>query len=111
MIILEGPQLPSGKDPHLWTRPKQASNERRHFLADFWLHHPESRKYAEIKFDPQVAAMSLRASPVAPAASEDYNLWRGFVITKEMADQYASTLATPEDPTGAAACMKLRGRL
>lgn len=105
VTLPSGPALPTGKDPRFWASSKQGGeSEQRQFLADFWLHHPECRKFAGIKFDPQGPAVCLRELPVAPPASEDYNLWRGFTITEENANEYARRLATAEDPSGALAC-------
>ena len=73
-------------------------------LAALWLSHADSRKFNGISFDPQNEAVQMRDLPTdAPC---DYNLWRGFSITKEMADAYAASKATPADPRGANACQQ-----
>ena len=76
-------------------------------LAKLWLKHPNSRKFAGIKFDPSGEAVHLRDLPVASTASQDCNLWRGFSITKKMAVAYAQNLVTEADPTGQQACERL----
>lgn len=80
---------------------QQSSRKRRNTsvnAASLWLNHPASRRLNGIEFDPQKPAVLFRNS--LPAAAEgDYNLWRGFAITREMADRYqaqeAAQLAAP----------------
>lgn len=87
---------------------QQQSNRKRRNTsvnaAGLWLNHPASRRLNGIEFDPQKPAILFRnslpaASSAAAATEGNYNLWRGFAITREMADQYqaqaAAQLAAP----------------
>lgn len=76
-------------------------------VACLWLDHPASRQLNNIIFNPQLPPTPLRlhAQSTDTTTIPDYNLWRGFAITREMADAYANSLAerTGLSPSEAAA--------
>jgi len=59
--------------------------------ASLWLDHPAGRRLNQIEFNPQKPATLFRELPPTGDIG-DYNLWRGFDITQEMADVYQSNL-------------------
>ena len=59
--------------------------------ASLWLDHPAGRRLNRIEFNPQKPATLFRELP-STGDIGDYNLWRGFDITQEMADAYQSNL-------------------